>query len=137
MPPNPGNVSHDSRQGESLRPFGCLMISPSVPFELRVLHADDGVVVSLIGCATLNEQTTPAVKDQLLQLAAKLGPVQLLLDLGAIRFLGSTGLGALLALHKQLKAAGGHLIITGVNEEVYEVFEATLLNRVLDVRKEA
>jgi len=103
---------------------------------LQVKLAEDGLLVRLIGCDKLHEETIPAVKKQLLGLAQELGPAQWHLDLGGVRFLSSTGLGMLLVLSKKVQGFGGHLTLCGVNAMVYELFEVTQLTRVLDVRRE-
>jgi anti-sigma B factor antagonist len=101
---------------------------------LRVQYSDYGVLVRLVGCEMLDEQLIPTVQAQLFGLAAELGPVNLTLDLEGVRMLTSTGLGMLVSLHKQLHAAGGSLTLRGLNDTVHEVFEVTLLTRVLDIR---
>jgi anti-sigma B factor antagonist len=101
---------------------------------LRVQHSDYGVLVRLVGCERLDEQLLPTVQAQLSGLAAELGPVYMTLDLEGVHMLSSTGLGMLVCLHKQLRAAGGRLTLRGMNDAVYELFKVTLLTRVLDIR---
>ena len=112
------------------------MRSPSDPTNLRVTKTLAGVEVHLIGCNTLNEQTSQVVKEQLVDLIKVQGPTLLLLDLSSVDLLTSDGLGMLVALHVKLRNAGGHLTLSGVKETIYEVFEVTQLFRVLDIRRE-
>ena len=112
------------------------MPSPSDSCRLKVERAEDGAVVRLIGCALLDEESTPAVKDQLTDLAEELGPAALRLDLHGVRLLSSTGLGMIVALHRQLKGQGGQLTLCGVTAPLHEIFEVTLLTRVLDIRRD-
>jgi anti-sigma B factor antagonist len=58
----------------------------------------------------------------------------LVVDLQDVRYLTSTALGKLVALHKRVKAAGGRLTLMGVGDHVYEVFRVTRLHEILDVR---
>ncbi len=73
--------------------------------------------------------------ERLLRLADELGPRGLHLDLAAVRFLSSTGLGKLVGLHHRVAARGGRLTLTRVSPLVYEVFEITRLVRLLDVHR--
>ena len=82
----------------------------------------------------LGEDAVHAVGEQLSRLVEGLDPLDLVVDLEDVRFLTSTALGKLLALHKRLRAAGGRLRLTGVGDPVYEVFRVTRLHEVLDVR---
>jgi anti-sigma B factor antagonist len=82
----------------------------------------------------LGEDSVYAVTDQLSRLIDGLDRPDLVVDLEEVRFLTSTALGKLLALHKRLRAAGGRLRVTGVADPVYEVFRVTRLHEVLDVR---
>jgi anti-anti-sigma factor len=55
------------------------------------------------------------------------------LDLGGVEFPTAGGLGALVALQKRLRAAGGRLSLRNVGGLVYEAFEVTRLTGVLGV----
>jgi anti-sigma B factor antagonist len=109
---------------------------PSDRSRLKVESAEDGVRVQLVGCQRLDEEAVPPIKEQLLVLAAGVGAGRLLLDLGGVHFLTSTGLAMLVAVHNKLRAAGGRLTLCGVEAEVQEMLEVTQLIRVLDVRSE-
>ena len=69
-------------------------------------------------------------------MADELSPSQLLLDLGEVTYLTSTVLGALVSLHKKVRAADGELVLTNVTAAVYEIFLLTRLDQLLDVRPE-
>jgi anti-anti-sigma factor len=112
------------------------MSSPSDHSHLRVEQADSGVVVHVIGCDTLNEQSAPVVKEQLIALVKEKGAVPMLLDLGSVRFLTSDGLGMLVAIHTKVRNSGGKLTLCGINDTIQELFEVTQLVRVLDIRRE-
>lgn len=55
------------------------------------------------------------------------------LDLGAVRYLDSAGLGELVATLKRVKDSGGELRICSVNQRVDDAFHVTQLVRVLDI----
>jgi stage II sporulation protein AA (anti-sigma F factor antagonist) len=74
--------------------------------------------------------------QRLLRLAHELERAHLTLDFGAVDFLGSLGLTALLAVHKHLRARGGRLTVINVRPHVHEVFAVTRLTTILNVRQE-
>ena len=55
------------------------------------------------------------------------------LDLGDVRVPTADGLGALVALNKELRARGGALVLSNITAGVYEVFCLTQLVEVLTV----
>jgi anti-anti-sigma factor len=55
------------------------------------------------------------------------------LDLGDVRLPTADGLGALVALNKELRERGGALVLFNVNAAIYEVFLLTHLVDVLEV----
>jgi anti-anti-sigma factor len=95
--------------------------------------AVEGTAAVRILPQALDEVTAQAVGEQLLSLADGLGGGQLYLDLGNVRYLTSTMLAKLLALHKKLSAAGGRLRLHNLTPCAYEIFEVTRLTGVLDV----
>lgn len=64
-------------------------------------------------------------------------PGAVVLDFGAVEFVGSEDLGALVVLHKRLWGAGGRLALVNVQPEVSNVFSVTRLDTLFDVRRAA
>jgi anti-sigma B factor antagonist len=58
-------------------------------------------------------------------------PRRLVVDLGELRMLDSTGVGVLIALWKGVKAAGGEVNVVGAREQPLAVLEILKLDRVL------
>jgi anti-anti-sigma factor len=90
---------------------------------------EDGAHV-LVYEPRLDALAAQALGDLLLSLV---GRRRLEVDLSNVRFLCATCLGKLIALDRRLRACGGHLVLCDVSPAVYEVFEVTHLNAVLDV----
>ena len=103
---------------------------------LRIEQTAEGVVVHLVGCGSLNEQTTPPVEVQLLALAAEHDAAHLLVDLSNVHYMSSIGLGMLIGLRQKMRSGGGRLTLRGVTDEIYEMFDATKLTRLLDVERD-
>src|SRR6267143_1122938 len=90
---------------------------------IRLESSDAGFIAQLIDCRFLDEQSTPAIEAELIELAKQLGAATLLLDLSGTNFMSSVGLGMLIGLHRRLKHSGGHFAAVGVGTEIYELIE--------------
>jgi anti-sigma B factor antagonist len=65
--------------------------------------------------------------------AVEAGRPYVVVDLAAVAFMDSSGLGALVAGLKKTRQEGGDLRLAGVNQQVATVLELTNLDRVLRV----
>jgi anti-anti-sigma factor len=108
---------------------------PSDRPNVKLEQTEAGVVAHLVHCTALDEQSTPAIEEQLLGLAGELGSGHLLLDLSGIHYASSIALGMMITVRQKLRTAGGRLTLTGVADEIYDVLDATRLTRLLDIRK--
>jgi anti-sigma B factor antagonist len=78
----------------------------------------------------LNMVAAPAFKD-LVEETVAAGRVRIVVDLGEVTFIDSSGLGALIAGLKTARQAGGDLRIADIPEQVMTVLRLTNLDRVL------
>jgi len=72
------------------------------------------------------------IKDKVLSLIDA-GQTCLLIDLGEVDFIDSSGLGTLVSCLNSIKKAGGKLKICDIQENPKQVFEMTRLDRVFEV----
>lgn len=72
------------------------------------------------------------LKEILLQ-AIEGGENRIIVHLGHVRFIDSSGLGALLSGNKHILAKSGKLALTNIQKQVLSMFELTRLNRVFDI----
>jgi anti-anti-sigma factor len=102
-----------------------------------LLHARKAGDVTHVTVLThdLSEANAKVVGQALVHLVEGVARPRLRLDLARVRFLTSTLLGNLVALHKRVRATGGELVLLNVTGYVYEVFELTRLHEFLDVRR--
>ena len=56
------------------------------------------------------------------------------IDLAAVRYIDSSGLGVLIAVQKKLAASGGQLILSGLTGGIREIFELTQLDKVFTIK---
>ena len=89
-----------------------------------------GGVVILHAKGKLNMVHAQRLRDEFAALVAE-GKNKIVVDLGQVDFLDSSGLGALIGGLKAARQAGGDLRIAAANEQVLLVLQLTNLDRVL------
>jgi len=72
--------------------------------------------------------TAPKLREKLVELASQ-GAKHVVVDLEAVEFLDSTGLGVLIGGMKRLRAMEGDLTLVCTQPRILKVFEITGLNR--------
>lgn len=92
----------------------------------------NGVTILSLGSERLDAHNSEMVKDELKRRFAA-GAKKVLVDLGAVSFIDSSGLGALVSGFKSAMAGKGRLSLSGLQAQVHSMFELTRLNRVFDV----
>lgn len=76
--------------------------------------------------------TAPALRRELDE-QIHAGCTDLVVDLKAVTFMDSTGLGVLVGRLKLIRAQGGTMRVLGATERVHKVFTITGLDRVFDI----
>jgi anti-sigma B factor antagonist len=92
------------------------------------VEARDGGVAVVRLAGRLDFQSAPDAKQELVDAVAA-GSPKLVVDLAAVEFLDSSGLGALIAGLKAARAAGGDLRLAGVPEQARVVLSLTTMDR--------
>ena len=72
------------------------------------------------------------LREQLLKLVDT-GSTSLIVDLTGVTFIGSTGIGALIAGHNRVREVGGTLTLRGPSRSVLRVMEITALDKVFPI----
>jgi anti-sigma B factor antagonist len=72
------------------------------------------------------------LKEAILHLIER-GEINIIIQLEQVRFIDSSGLGALLSGYKNAAARAGKLVITNMQRQVLSMFELTRLNRVFEI----
>ena len=99
-------------------------------FGIDVAERNGCTVVAVKGEVDL--ATAPTLKNRLLDLVAD-GVTEIVVDLSNTEFLDSTGLGAVVAAYKRVRAHEGHLRLVATSARVKRVFEITNLDRVVPI----
>jgi anti-sigma B factor antagonist len=96
------------------------------------LDSKDGIAVLRLHEERLDAHNSQEFKDYLLR-SLENGAKALVLDLSEVRFVDSSGLGALLSGHKNAGLREGRLALSGVQARVQSMFELTRLHRVFEI----
>ena len=87
-----------------------------------------GVLVLRVGEARLDAAKAPAFRDELIR-RVEAGQTALVLDLSAVEFMDSSGLGALVSCVKRM-GSRGTLAVAGAKGAVARLFQLTRMDKV-------
>lgn len=80
----------------------------------------------------IDAHNSAELKEYILQMIDR-GENQIIVQLEHVRFIDSSGLGALLSGHKNTTAKAGRFVLTQIQQQVMSMFELTRLNRVFEI----
>jgi len=80
----------------------------------------------------IDAHNSSELKTYLLQMIEE-GEKHIIIQLEHVRFIDSSGLGALLSGNKHIIAKSGRLALTNIQQQVLSMFELTRLNRVFEI----
>jgi anti-sigma B factor antagonist len=109
------------------------MRSSVPPPALEVSSQPDRTVLRFVGCDTFDEYNSPDLAERLSALPLAALGEHFLLDLDGVRYVSSTGLGALVDFNRRVRAAGGRFALANAAHAVREVLALTRLDKVLEV----
>lgn len=99
-------------------------------FEMRPKTEGSATVIELAG--DLDFHTARQLREKLLELHTQ-GVTAVVLDLGELEFIDSSGLSVLVAGLKRLRNSGGDLTLRSVSSQTRRVLEVSGLSRVLSI----
>jgi len=91
----------------------------------------DGVGVASVPVDELDASNSGEFKRDIAPILQ--GNNKLVLDLSQLRFVDSSGLGAMLSCLRQLTAKGGDLKLCGMSKQVRALFELVRMHRIFDI----
>jgi anti-sigma B factor antagonist len=80
----------------------------------------------------LDAHNSAELKDRILKVLED-GSHHLIIDLAQVRFIDSSGLGALLSGYKNASLRSGSFVLAGLQPRVQSMFELTRLHRVFEI----
>ncbi len=91
----------------------------------------DGVAVAAVPVDELDASNSGEFKRDITPVLQSQN--KLVLDLGQLRFVDSSGLGAMLSCLRQLSAKGGDLKLCAMSKQVRGLFELVRMHRIFDI----
>ena len=88
-------------------------------------------IVSFRNVSILDGRAVEQIGEELYVLIDEQARRKVLLDFRQVKFLSSTMLGILIAMHKKALAIKGKVVICGLRPKLYEVFKMMKLQKVL------
>jgi anti-sigma B factor antagonist len=105
-----------------------------VSIKLNTRQVGDVTVVDLAGRITLGEGSS-TMRDALRDLLAK-GNKKILLNLGEVSYIDSSGIGELVSAFTTVTNQGGQLKLLGLNKRIKDLLQITKLYTVFEVHDE-
>lgn len=96
------------------------------------IHEKDDVLLMEIQEERLDAHNSGELKNRMLSLFEE-GKVNIVINLGEVRFIDSSGLGALVSGYKNASARNGNLKLCSLQPQVKSMFELTRLHRVFEI----
>lgn len=91
----------------------------------------NGILIEYVESRVLDAGTARAFKEAIKPLLTQ--DAKLVLDLGKVEFIDSTGLGALVSSLRQAHASGGEIKLIGLSKPARALFELVRMHRVFEI----
>lgn len=95
-------------------------------------QTQSGQIIIAVKEERLDAHNSSELKDRILRILEE-GGRRLVVDLADVKFIDSSGLGALLSGYKNANQRSGTFILSGLQPRVRSMFELTRLNRVFEI----
>ncbi len=103
---------------------------------LRVTKRDEITIVEFVDRNILDEANIAQIGDEIGDLVAVDPSPKLLISFNNVDHLSSAALGALITINNKVKAKDGQLRLANINEQIFEVFKITRLDRLFQIHDE-
>lgn len=100
---------------------------------LSVTSRGEVKVVEFADRKILDELCISEIRDELAGLVAGAEGIKLLLCFENVEHLSSAALGVLITLHHQVAERKGHLKLSNITPQIFEVFKITRLNKLFSI----
>ncbi len=98
--------------------------------ELKVIPQGDKVRIELAG--NIDERGAEEMKRRFLDLDLS-SLKEVVLDFSGVTFIGSSGIGKLLLLYKNLATHGGEVRIDNMSKDIYTMFKVVKLDKIFHI----
>ncbi len=93
----------------------------------------NGVTIVDLGGRITQDEGSKLLRDTIKQLAAE-GQKQILLNLGEVQYIDSSGIGELVSAFTSMRDQGGELKLLKLTRKVHDLLQVTKLHLVFDIR---
>jgi anti-sigma B factor antagonist len=100
--------------------------------DIAISHTTAGTIPIVTVSGEVDVYSAPALKDKIIELVGS-GNNTLIVDLGKVTFLDSTGLGVLVEARTATAEAGGHLRVVCTQQRILKLFTITGLDGVFSI----
>jgi anti-sigma B factor antagonist len=100
---------------------------PAGTEEFRISVRDDDGTTTVVVEGEVDVATAPALRDELYRLIER-GQQRIVVDLGAMEFIDSTGLGVFVGALKRSREGGGELELRSLRPAARKIFDITGLS---------
>lgn len=109
---------------------------PSVESRLRTRRQDDVTIIEFVDRNILDEANIAHIGSEIERIVEADPNPKLLISFANVDHLSSAALGALITINNQIKAKDGQLRLADINEQIFEVFQITRLDRLFQIHAE-
>ncbi|NGX58012.1 MAG: Phosphoserine phosphatase RsbU [Chlamydiae bacterium] len=122
---------------KSANGWNCLRITKKIGYqgmdmELSHYNKNDIIVITLEG-ENLDARESPDFKQRVNDLISKEGSHNVILDLGLLNFIDSTGLGSFLSIMRSLNTAHGNMKLANMSNPIRTIFELVCMHKIFDI----
>ncbi|MHC5067643.1 MAG: STAS domain-containing protein [Planctomycetota bacterium] len=104
---------------------------------LTIQRYQNIVLVAFARPRLTDAATIAEVGDAFDGIMARYPKISLILDFGQVAAMSSQMLGKLVALHKEVLAGRGRMVVCGVGKPLKPLFKVTKLDKLLDIKPDA
>ncbi|SFS89573.1 STAS domain-containing protein [Marininema halotolerans] len=94
-------------------------------------HTQSDSATTLVVSGEVDAYTAPQLREKLMPLTKQ--KQEIFLDLTAVEYMDSTGLGVLIGAYKSLRAQGGRLVLVGMSARLSRLLKITGLTEIIDI----
>ena len=107
--------------------------------ESRLLIHRDGEVtrIEFLDRNILEEASIQQIGEEIGQIIDESGNPKLLISFENVEHLSSAALGTLITINNKIRQRGGQLRLSNIDEQIYEVFVITKLNKLFQIHDNA
>lgn len=102
---------------------------------LLSIEEDSGVLIAILG-GEIDHHSAVWVRTEIDEAIARIRPQKTVLDLSAIDFMDSSGIGLVMGRYAKMRANGGELSVRNPNGRILKIFKMAGLEKIVSIENE-